>query len=587
MRSLPIAVAFVLVLLAPFARAQWVQQTIPLRPGWNAIFLDVQPEPADCNTLFAGLPVESAWDFNPTVSAPQFVQDLTTLIPGSPNWLTWFPPASPQSALGNLFTLRAGRPYLIKLTDSAAPVNWIITGRPSLRPITWRPGGVNFVGFHVGTTGPTFQTLFAGDTGLANQPVYTLGSAGNWQQVANLATARVESGKAYWVRCISPAQRAGTILVSAGVSDGLVFSSGAAEQSLRIRNTSAAARTISVRVLASSAPPPGQPALAGPVPLEYRRTDFANTNFSWEPFPNSLTFTGLPAGQEWNVRLGARLNGATPAGSRYQSLLEVADDAGTRWLVPVSAIPPQTTPAEKSVAAGGAPDSALAGLWIGDAVLNAVSQPANPAGSTLPRPAGGQFSFRLIVHVDAGGTARLLQSVYIVRKPATLIPDPNDPAVNIVDEPARTLVVSDESLIPSLVGVGEITGRRVSAAAFGFKDPVALTGSFGAGTLAASLALPYDHSLNPFKHRFHPDHNNLDERFEQLLPEGKESFTIHRALTLEFTGTDPLGLNPPGWGDTEIGGIYRESMTGLHRNTVRVSGSFRLVRVTRVATLNQ
>jgi hypothetical protein len=219
-------------------------------------------------------------------------------------------------------------------------------------------------------------------------------------------------------------------------------------------------------------------------------------------------------------------------------------------------------------------------------VLNAVSQPANPGDPNLARPAG-QFSFRVIVHVDAGGASRLLQNVYIVRKPATLMPDPENPAVNIIDQPARTLLLTDESLVQSLVGPGEITGRRISAVAFAFRDPVLLTGGgFGNGTLAASLTLDYNHPLNPFKHRFHPDHNNLDERFEQTLSNGKESFTINRSVTLDFAGTDPLGLNPPGWGDTELGGVYRETITGLHRNSLRVAGTFRLVRVTRVGTLN-
>ncbi|MBK8002283.1 MAG: hypothetical protein IPK15_27235 [Verrucomicrobia bacterium] len=128
-------------MIAPLTiHAQWTQQTITLRAGWNAVFLNVLPEPADCDSLFAGLPVESVWDFNPTVDSPQFVQDPSTLIPGLPNWLTWFPPASPQGGVRNLFLLRDARGYLIKVADGSAPISWTITGRPSLRPLTWRPG---------------------------------------------------------------------------------------------------------------------------------------------------------------------------------------------------------------------------------------------------------------------------------------------------------------------------------------------------------------------------------------------------------------------------------------------------------------
>src|SRR5687768_10219010 len=111
--------ALALALAPACARAQWMQQSIQLRPGWNAIFLQVQPYPEDCDTLFAGLPIESAWDYNRSVDSPQFVQDPSTLIPSSAGWLTWFPQDHPLANQGKLFILRDGRPYLIKLANNA------------------------------------------------------------------------------------------------------------------------------------------------------------------------------------------------------------------------------------------------------------------------------------------------------------------------------------------------------------------------------------------------------------------------------------------------------------------------------------
>ncbi|MBK8002260.1 MAG: hypothetical protein IPK15_27120 [Verrucomicrobia bacterium] len=131
-----------------------------LRAGWNAVFLNVLPEPADCDSLFAGLPVESVWDFNPTVDSPQFVQDPSTLIPGLPNWLTWFPPASPQGGVRNLFLLRAARGYLYQVCGRPGADQLTITGRPSLRPLTWRPWCESPWASGV-TNAPMFQTLFA------------------------------------------------------------------------------------------------------------------------------------------------------------------------------------------------------------------------------------------------------------------------------------------------------------------------------------------------------------------------------------------------------------------------------------------
>jgi hypothetical protein len=589
MKSLRIILALTcgFVGLTTSSHAQWVEQSLSLRPGWNAVFLEVDPSPDDCDTLFAGLPVESVWDWNRQENSAQFVQDPAALIPGTPGWLTWFPGGHPVASQTSLFILRDGRPYLIKLADNAAPVTWRVTGRPSLRKATWRPGGVNFVGFRVGAQGPTFQSLFAGDAGLAGQPVYTLTVAGVWQQVANLATARPESGKAYWVRCASPAQRTATIEVDADSRLGLSFTSGLAEASVRVRNTSASSRQIFIKLLPTATPPAGQPPLAGPVPLEYWKTDYANNDLGWVPLPSTLSYANLPSGAEWNVRVGVRRPADdVPAGAQFQGLIEVTDDLGTRWLVPVSANASSGS-AVAGLGLNGETDFPRAGVWIGEATIRAVSQPAHPGDPFVARPAGGELSFRVIVHVDTAGTARLLQRLYLVRKPAIYAPDPENPGFEAIVERARTVALTDESLIPSIIGPGEIVGRRVSSSAFGFAQPLALSGGpFGTGALSGVVTLGYNHSLNPFKHVYHPDHNNLDERFEQTLPEGKESFTINRTLTLEFSDTDPLGLNPPGWGDAELGGIYRETITGLHRAAIHIAGSFRLVRVAQVGALN-
>jgi hypothetical protein len=583
--------AWLLGALLNEAHAQWVQQQFVLKPGWNAVFLEVDPAPNECDVLFAGLPVESVWDWNRAVDSAQFVQDASTLIPGAPGWLTWFPPSHPFANQASLFTLRDGRPYLIKLADNAPATTWSVTGKPSLRGIKWYAGGANFVGFHVATnSGPSFATLFAGEAGLAGQPVYRLGTTGVWEAIPNLSSTAPKSGEAYWVRCKAPATRMATIEVNSGSRQGLLFNGSAIEQSVRVRNSSTGTRTISLRLLPAAMPPAGQPIFAGAVPLEYRDANYVQAQFDWKPLTNTLRFVALSPGAEWNVRLAVRRAGlpAAMAGSEFQSLLEVTDDAGTRWVIPVRAEPASTFSAGGSLQSGAnALSNACAGLWIGEAVINAVSQPAHPGDPSLTRKAGGEFQFRLIVHVDTAGVARLLQHVFLVRKPPVYIPDPENTEVNIVDQPARTVALTDEALIPQIIGTAQVIGRRASSAAFAFNQPLVLGGgAFGAGTLNGTVTLDYDHPLNPFKHLYHPDHNNLDERFEQRLTEGKESFTVTRSLSLEFTATDPLGLNP-GWGDTEMGGIYRETISGLHRSVIQVSGTFRLVRVLPVAALNE
>src|SRR5258705_13980488 len=108
------------------ALAQWTNQTVVLHQGWNAVFLEVQPEPSDCDTLFAGIPIESVWGWNRTFSSVQYIQDPNALIPGQPNWLTYLPPASTNTVVNTLFTLQGDHAYLIKLAANASPVNWTI-----------------------------------------------------------------------------------------------------------------------------------------------------------------------------------------------------------------------------------------------------------------------------------------------------------------------------------------------------------------------------------------------------------------------------------------------------------------------------
>ena len=67
-----------LSLVPRLCQAQWRTQTIQLNPGWNAIHLEVQPQPDGCDAIFANLPVESIWKWNRRFSTIQFVTDPST-----------------------------------------------------------------------------------------------------------------------------------------------------------------------------------------------------------------------------------------------------------------------------------------------------------------------------------------------------------------------------------------------------------------------------------------------------------------------------------------------------------------------------
>ena len=87
-------------------------------------------------------------------------------------------------------------------------------------------------------------------------------------------------------------------------------------------------------------------------------------------------------------------------------------------------------------------------------------------------------------------------------------------------------------------------------------------------------------------HRYHPDHNNLTERFDAPLTEGQEAFTITRDIRFEFSETDLDNLPTSGYGDLVIGGVYKEKVSGLHKEDIQSSGKFRLTNVNDTDLLN-
>lgn len=588
--------------------AQWTSQSIPLQPGWNAVYLEVQPEPNDCETLFKGVPVESVWGWNDRFSAVQFIQDPNELLPGQPNWLTYLPADHAARETRNLFTLRGGHAYLIKLRTGAGAVTWNVTGQPVVRSIDWLADSFNLVGFSVAANnGPSFQSFFSNSSAHAGKPAYQLNASGQWELIANPAQTLVRSGTAYWVYCQAPSTYTGPVQLTLEQRDGLSYGRLLTEQTIRIKNTSAASATFTVRQVASASPPNADyPVLAGGVPLSYYRLDAAKNQFGWLPFTEALQQAAVAPGQEWLLRLEVNRNSmpdfvppSNHNGVLYQSLLEISNGAGVRHVLPVSAEGLQNGRrpvarslqglAQRNAANGPHP---RAGLWIGTAAIDKVNQPSSIPSPASPMATASPFQFRLILHVDDSGKVQLLQKVLQMFKAGTSKTDPDDPTQKIVDQPGRLVLVTDDALIPRFSGAtlrdGQPVARRISSPVFAFSKPVPLSGggSFGVGKLTCEVGIDYDSPLNPFKHRYHPDHDNMDDRFELKVPEGTESFTVKRQLEFEFTTQDPDQLAVAGWGDNQLGGTYRETIVGLHSKTLFASGTFRLTQASRIGVLN-
>ena len=115
-----------------------------------------------------------------------------------------------------------------------------------------------------------------------------------------------------------------------------------------------------------------------------------------------------------------------------------------------------------------------------------------------------------------------------------------------------------------------------------------MSGDFAiASSLNVSLLVDSDLPTNPFYHKYHPDHDNLDAQF---LNYKQEAFQVTREMQFLFSEHNPRYpeiQDPPGWGYQQMGGVFRESISGLHKNTIFIEGDFRLQRVAATAVLNQ
>jgi hypothetical protein len=571
-------------------------QLFTLLPGWNAIYLEVAPADPTLSAVFRGIPIQSVWTFQSPVSAVEYIQDPKETIWNKSSWLTFVPADRTESFQNNLFTLQANRAYLVNLTN-LTPCVLSVTGRPALRVIAWAPDAYNLRGFPVDAAAPpTFENFFKPspahyDTAQrALQNIYRLNAFGQWELVK--LTDRLTRGVAYWVFTKGASDYQGPLGLVTSQSDGLDYADTAESLWLKVSNGSSTAAT--VRFQDQIAPPLNALSYANMDPVNGLMWIHLLTN---PPAPLTLK---LAAGESRNLRLAVRR--ADFAAETYETVLSVADGAGTQYLVPVSArklLASATSQASQASRSRAKLTSAVvtdspaahAGLWVGTAKIDAVAE-ANSAAPATPTATKAEFNLRLIIHVDQNGIARLLKEVIQMWQDGTYTNDASGALV--VAEPGHYVLVTDETKISQFKGVGlrdgSPVGRRISTAGLDFPSTVSsnyliMDGAFAINnSLSATLKLEPGFATNPFKHKYHPDHDNMDAEFKNYK---EEAYAITRLLSLQFTPVDPTGQAALDYGYNTLAGTYQEVVSGLHKANLVASGKFRLTRICNINALNQ
>lgn len=570
-RSLLLCLALLVPLAAP---ATDLQQVIDLRPGWNAVFVQIEPNERDLDALFAGIPVASVWRWLPTQGDSQFIRDPAEGLENLEGWFGWFPEPRPEAFLSNLFRMDGNTAYLIRLNGNQNR-QLVLTGKPRFRAPRWEANAFTLTGLSVDPADPpTFAEFFSASPAHQGQPAFRLASDGRWQEVTAPASTTMQAGEAYWIWTQGNSRYQGRLHVVLDQGDSIEYTAALQEIRVVLRNRSGVNGSFLVERLGGD-----------PMPLYFLNEDPETGETGWPTLQQNLLINA-PANEDVFLTLAVGRREFTR--ERMDEIISIRDEHGQRVLlyaggntIQPGAVAPDGLMA-KTTGAG------FAGLWAGEVSIDAVSE-AQQAG-TEPTPAGRAFVQRILVHVDSLGQARLLKDVIQMWEDGTMVPSSIDPTLMEVDQPGRFVLLTDKNLIGLYSGAGlrggVPVGVRYSTVAYDFEDEsLEMVGAFGPGDqLSATLVVAPDLPTNPFLHRYHPDHDNLDAQFLNFR---LEAYQVVRNVQLSFTIEDPLGRNPPGWGDSVVGGVFSESITGLHKNTIFTSGLFRLRRVSAVPVLNQ
>lgn len=550
--------------------AQWRTQTFNLQAGWNAIYLGVRPSPMSCDALFTNLPVEGVYRHNAHQALAQFDTDPDDLFMRPTEWLSWVPHDGASGYVRTLENMIGDATYLIKATTNCA---WTVRGQPVLPRIDWIAGKANMAGFQVSASAdqqPTFADFFRYEPGIDATPdpgderIYEIGPDLQHTNITGrTGRQKILPGRAYWVVAQGLSDFVGGLDVDAGGANGLAYGAQFNELILQIKNVYGTNVTVAVRHLPSDSPPEGTPDLAGEAPLLWADRD--NGGYNWVAWPTTgpVRTKQLAAGKTWEIRLAInRALMSERANALWQSVLQVSSSMGSLHYVPVSAEFAQT-------------NNQLApypfGLWVGEASITHVSYigfDTNSAGEspTEPLQVSSPFPLRLILHTGSDGNVRLLQRALVA-------------TVREGDSSYVNRIYTDEARVPA----GASVATRISSPAFGRISPVVLSGDGFLRGVSGSFAVDYDDPMNPFKHSYHPDHDNKKPVTNEKLPEGEESFSITNQVWLTWNTNAPSGNTSAFWNpDETTTGTYEHTIQNLRHTPITLRGAFTLRRVSRV-----
>lgn len=539
-RSLIVASIVVAAALNP-ASAQPVTETIDLQTGWNAVWVNLDPQPNTLNEILAAqspvLDYQAFWTFEANTSP-------SIAINGGTNGRWFFHDRDIPPDLSTLRVLYGHRAYLIHMR-SAGQLR--LTGRPLVRSTRFTSLSANLFGALTdNSAGPlSFEEYFfhpksAGKVRTSGTPSAhdLFGLLGDTLVRKNLTDA-IGSNEAYWVNVVQDFEYPGPLDLTSA-SNGIAFGRNTSLRTLSIEvPSSPSARTLTISALSCTALSPGAACSASGDNVDWLEFKVSGPLDPpiWQPLAAGAAIVVPPGATRVELDLRARRAALTTAArhrrggtstATFPLVINVTDGLGSRTVLAASvSIEP------------------VFGRWVGRALLTHVS--AHPIIQTIPlgQAEAPPLSMTLLLDLPdpsaAGTTPRLLDFASVD---------------SFLD--GRSIVKTYSSvLFDRPVDLAPDAG-----------DPLDPFG--GTGTLHGTIHILPDDPLNPYRHRYNPEH--------------RRGYDITRQITIKLEPTPPnaadllAGLDGT-FGPHRLTGRYTEVITGITENPITVQGFLQLERL--------
>ncbi|MEO5330890.1 MAG: hypothetical protein H7839_02630 [Magnetococcus sp. YQC-5] len=293
-------------------------QTIELKAGWNAVFLEVEPLTPKPDTVFADMPVLQALTYYPKNSSVEFIVDPKEISWNKAGWHGWVPKDKSEAVLNNLYSLQAGQAYLLRC---ATDYTWKLTGEVKFKQKKWQPNAYNLTGFYVDPASPpTFERYFKGTRSAEQIRIFALKND-NWAETS--LKELIHANQAYWVWYQGEADYPGPlgIKLQAG-GDELTFLSSIKQAQITVTNRSSEPFGWRMEQASESA-----------IPLFVEKTD-KEMKTRFENLTQLVSETPLSSSNQQVIRLASG-NNATSS-DVMRGVLMISGDMGVRFHIPVA-----------------------------------------------------------------------------------------------------------------------------------------------------------------------------------------------------------------------------------------------------------